>query len=125
MVQRNATKGAMSHKSDDTIQTATGGSFSPRVLEGKGPIAVEFMSYGCAHCRLLEPVLQKVAEMVAPTEKVFRVNIGVEQELSDRYGIQGTPTLIMFLDGNVVGRVEGPRPVVSSVLAEITQPFEP
>jgi hypothetical protein len=33
--------------------------------------------------------------------------------------------LIMFLDGHVVGRVEGPRPVVSSVLAEITQPFEP
>ncbi len=112
------------HRSSDGIQTLTSGSFSSLVVQGKGPIVVEFMSYGCVHCRVIEPVLQQVAEMVKSTEKIFRVNIGVEQELSERYEIEGTPTLIMFLDGNVVGRVEGPSPVVSSVLAEITQPYE-
>ena len=112
-----------SHRSSDRIQTTTSGSFNSQVLDGKGPIAVEFMSYGCGHCRVIEPVLQQVAKLVESSEKMFRVNIGVEQELSERYKIQGTPTLIMFLDGSVVGRVEGPSPEVSSVLAEITQPF--
>ena len=99
-------------------------TFAKLVLEGEGPIAVEFMSYGCAHCQVIEPVLQQVAAMVKSNEKIFRVNIAVEPELAERYEIQGTPTLIMFLDGTEVGRVEGPRPAVSSLLTAVRQPYE-
>ena len=102
----------------------TSSTFTRLVLEAKGPIVVEFMSYGCAHCRAIEPVLEQVAEMVEPQEKIFRVNIAVEQELADSYQIQGTPTLVMFLNQNEVGRVEGPSPTVSSVLTAVTQPYE-
>jgi thioredoxin 1 len=110
--------------SSDRIQTVITSTFKPLVLEGEGPIVVEFMSYGCIHCRTMEPVLQQVAEMVKSKEKIFRVNIAVEQELTDRYQIQGTPTFVMFLNGRQVGRVEGPPPTVPSVLAVVTQPFE-
>jgi len=110
--------------STDRIQTVTTDAFNSEVLEAKGPIAVEFMSYGCAHCRAIEPVLEQVAEMVKPQERIFRVNIAVEQELAGSYQIQGTPTLIMFLNQYEVGRVEGPSPTVSSVLTAVTQPFE-
>ena len=51
-------------------------------------------------------------------------NVAVEQELAGSYQIQGTPTLVMFLNQNEVGRVEGPSPTVSSVLAAVTQPFQ-
>jgi thioredoxin 1 len=108
----------------DSIGTITGSSFSSLVLEAAGPIVVEFMSYGCAHCRALEPILEQVAEKVKSKEKIFRVNTAVEEELSDSYEILGTPTLIMFLNGKEVGRVEGPHPTVSSVLTAVTQPFE-
>jgi len=111
--------------SSDSIGTVTSSTFSSLILEAEGPIAVEFMSYGCAHCRELEPVIEKVAETLKSKEKIFRVNTAVEQELSDRYEIQGTPTLLMFLNGKEVGRVEGPHPTVSSVLTAVTQPFEP
>ena len=110
--------------SRDKIQTVTSGTFTRLVLQAEGPIAVEFMSYGCAHCRAIEPVLEQVAEMVKAEEKIFRVNIAVEQELAGSYQIQGTPTLVMFLNQNEVGRVEGPSPTVSSVLAAVTQPFQ-
>ena len=110
--------------SSDSIATVTGTTFSSLILQAEGPIAVEFMSYGCAHCRALEPVIEKVAEAVKAKEKIFRVNTAVEQELSDRYEILGTPTLIMFLKGKEVGRVEGPHPAVSSVMTAVTQPFE-
>jgi thioredoxin 1 len=108
----------------DNIRTATGSTFNSLVLEGAGPIAVEFMSYGCAHCRAIEPVLQEVAELVRSKEKIFRVNVGVEQELARDYEIQGTPTLIMFLNGSEVGRVEGLSPTTSSALAAVTQAFD-
>lgn len=110
--------------SSDAIQTVTSSTFAALVLEAKGPIVVEFMSYGCSHCQALEPVLQQVAEQVKSKEKIFRVNIAVEQELADSYAIQGTPTLIMFLNGGEVGRDEGPHPTVSTVLTAITRPFE-
>jgi thioredoxin 1 len=111
-------------ESRDKIQTVTSSTFSQLIVKGTGPIVVEFMSYGCAHCRVIEPVLQQVAEMLKPKEKIFRVNIAVEQELAASYAIQGTPTFIMFLNGKQVGSVEGPQPTVSSVLTAVTQPFE-
>ena len=90
----------------DWVQSTTTDTFAKLVLEGEGPIAVEFMSYGCAHCQVIEPVLQQVAAMVKSNEKIFRVNIAVEPELAERYEIQGTPTLIMFSgrDGSWAGR---------------------
>ena len=110
--------------SRDHIQTVTGSTFKPRVLEGKGPIAVEFMSYGCVHCREMEPILQQVAEMVKSKGTIFRVNTADDQELTYSYEIEGTPTLVMFLNGKEVGRAEGPPPKVSSVLTAVTHPFE-
>jgi thioredoxin-like negative regulator of GroEL len=72
------------HGSSDRIRTVTSSTFSSLVLEAQGPIVAEFMSYGCAHCRAIEPVLQQVAEMVKSKETIFRVNVGVEQELADQ-----------------------------------------
>jgi len=105
------------------IQTVSGETFESAVLEAKGPIAVEFMSYGCSHCRAIEPVLQEAAESLKSKEQIVRVNVAVDQELADTYDVRGTPTLVMFLDGQQVGRVEGPHPVLASVLTALTQPF--
>jgi thiol-disulfide isomerase/thioredoxin len=108
----------------EQIPTLTSSTFKPFVLEGKERIAVEFMSYGCTHCRAIEPILQKVAATLQANEKIFRVNVGVERDLASKYAIEGTPTLVMFLNGGEVGRVEGPHPTVASVTAAVTTPFE-
>ena len=110
--------------SQDRIRTVTGGTFEELVLDAEGPVVAEFMSYGCAHCRVMEPILQQVAAMIDPDETFIRINIAVEQQLAASYAVEGTPTLVMFLDGREVARVEGPRPDVSTVLAAVTQPFE-
>ena len=110
-------------KSMDRIQTVTAGTFDRLVLKGQGPIVVEFMSYSCAHCGLTEPGIQQVAEMVEASEKIYRVNVAAERELAELYEIQGTPTLIMFLNGTVVGRDEGPSPVVLDILDVVRQPY--
>jgi thioredoxin 1 len=112
------------HLASDGIQSVSAGTFNSLVLEGEGPIAVEFMSYGCGHCQAIEPILQQVAEMVKSKEKIFRVNVAIEQELAGSYEVESTPTIIMFLNGGEVGRVEGPYPTVSSVMTAVTQPFE-
>jgi thioredoxin 1 len=106
----------------DAISTATAATFERDVLQEKEPVVVEFMSYGCAHCRTLEPVLQRVAEMPEFEKKIFRVNVAVDEGLAKDFEVQGTPTLIMFLNGREVSRAEGPPPTVSGVLSALNQP---
>lgn len=106
------------------IETVTGASFDKLVIEGAGPIAVEFMSYGCVHCREIEPVLQEVAELLVAEVKMYRVNVAVEEELARSFDIEGTPTLIMFKHGVEVGREEGAVPDVSTLQQAIMEPFE-
>jgi thioredoxin 1 len=108
----------------DAIHDVAESTFASLVLAGSGPIVVEFMSYGCSHCRTLEPVIEHVAEELTSRETFFRVNVGMEGELADRYGVTGTPTLVMFRDAREVGRVVGPRPDASSLTLALTQPFE-
>jgi thioredoxin 1 len=118
-----ARKSAQGGPRPDEIRTVTSDTFTSLVIQGEGPIVVEFMSYGCAHCRVMEPILQEVAEMVKPQATIFRVNIAVERELSDSYDIEGTPTLWMFLEGKEVARAERPRPTAAKLLTTITEPF--
>jgi thioredoxin 1 len=112
------------HASRDAIPSLDAAGFDARVLKGRGPIAVEFMSYSCAHCGAMEPVLQQVAESLRARETIFRVNVAIELDLASEYAIEGTPTLVMFLDGQEVGRAEGPDPATATVLAALTAPFE-
>ena len=109
--------------SHDGIPSLDAASFESLVLRGRGPIAVEFMSYSCAYCGATEPVLQQVAETLRSREPIFRVNVAVEVDLASTYEIEGTPTLIMFSEGREVGRSEGPDPDAATVMEAVTAPF--
>ena len=107
----------------DGIPSLDAASFEARVVQGQGPIAVEFMSYSCAYCGAMEPVLQQVAETLRSREQIFRVNVAIEVDLANSYQIEGTPTLIMFSEGREVGRSEGLDPDAATVLQAVTAPF--
>jgi len=92
-------------------------------MQGHGPIAVEFMSYSCAYCGAMEPVLQQVAETLRSRERIFRVNVAIEVDLASAYEIEGTPTLIMFSEGREVARSEGLDPDTATVMEAVTAPF--
>jgi thiol-disulfide isomerase/thioredoxin len=119
----NASSQHARNRPGDGIASLDATDFEARVLQGPGPIAVEFMSYSCAHCAAMEPVLQQVAETLRAREAIYRVNVAVELDLASRYEIEGTPTLIMFSGGQEVGRAEGPDPDAATILAVVTEPF--
>ena len=107
----------------DRIEVVDGASFRTKVLQVEGRIAVEFMSYGCGYCRAMEPALKQVAQMIWPDEKIFRVDITANPDLASEYNVGGTPTFVMFLNGEEVGRSEGPDPDLARVRDAITGPF--
>ena len=107
----------------DRIRPVTEATFSQLVLDGVGPMVVEFMSYGCGFCRAIEPIFQEVAENLHTKQKFFRVNVPVEHELAKTYEVEATPTFVMFLNGVEVGRTEGPHATLANITAIVTQPF--
>lgn len=118
-------KDTIAREAPSPIRDVDGTSFRELVLRGSGAIVVEFMSYGCAHCRALEPVLEEVARSLASQESFFRVNVALDLELANDFRITGTPTLVFFRDGDEVGRVEGPAPTTSLIRKSVTQSFAP
>ena len=120
MDSRTAPAGAAAQ---DFVKQADGGNFDVLVLQADGPVVVEFMSYSCAHCRAVESTLQHVARQLGQGQPFFRVVVAQEADLAMRYGIEGTPTLVMFQHGAEVGRVEGPPTDAAGLLLAVTQPF--
>ena len=87
--------------------TLTDGNFKSEVLESGLPVLVDFWAEWCAPCRMVAPVVEKIAEEYAGKLKVGKVNVDENSETPTRYGIQGIPTLILFKDGKVANQMVG------------------
>jgi len=84
-----------------------GNIFKQEVLESTIPTLVDFWAPWCMPCRMLEPIIEKLAEENQGKLKVCRLNTDENQHIAAQYGIQGIPTLIVFKEGKEVGRTVG------------------
>jgi thioredoxin 1 len=83
------------------------GNFDSEVLKANLPVLVEFFAPWSQPCRVLDPVLQEVAELVRGKVKILKVNADENPELSLWYEIQSIPMLLCFMDGTLRGRIVG------------------
>ena len=82
-------------------------NFQHLVLEEKTTALVDFWSPHCGPCRMLGPILDKVADEVPEGTLVAKVNTDEEGELARKYGVMSIPTIIAFRDGQEVRRHTG------------------
>jgi len=82
-------------------------SFEVDVLQSDRPVLVDFWAAWCAPCRMLAPTVDAVAEKYADNARVVKVNVDDNPSISQRYGIKGIPTLILFKGGKEEERVVG------------------
>jgi thioredoxin 2 len=74
------------------------------------PVVVDFWAPWCAPCRMIDPVLQAMAQDHAGRLKVVKVNIDEHQELARRFQAMSIPLVVGFRDGKEVERVVGALP---------------
>ena len=86
--------------------------FRNEVLDAKGTVLVDFFATWCGPCKMLGPVLEKVADK-HPDVKVVKVDVDQASDLAIRYGVQGVPTMIVFKDGQIVNKAVGYKPSLS------------
>ena len=75
--------------------------------KGSGPILVDFWAEWCGPCRLMAPILDKVAARLKGRARVAKVDVDENQALAAKFGIMSIPTMILFKDGQIVEQLVG------------------
>jgi len=94
----------------DRAVNVSEGEFLEEVLRETIPTAVDFWAPWCGPCKMVSPVLEDIADKHPGKIKVVKVNSDENPGLSQRFGIQGIPTIILFRDGKEVDRLVGAAP---------------
>jgi thioredoxin 1 len=95
----------------DGIKIVTDASFEQDVLRSDGPVLVDFWAPWCGPCRIVAPVLEKVAERYSGRLTVARMNVDENIQTSTRYGIRSIPTIALFVGGEIADGVVGAAPL--------------
>jgi len=91
----------------ELVKEITDSSFEKDVLQFKQPVLVDFWAPWCNPCRKLGPVVEKVAAQHKDVARVVKLNVDDNVSISQRYGIKGIPTLILFRNGKEAERLVG------------------
>lgn len=76
-------------------------------------VLVDFWATWCAPCKMIAPVIEKLADQYEGKISVAKVDVDEQQELAIRYGIQSIPTVILFKDGKIAEKEIGVKPLNS------------
>ena len=91
----------------DFVKDVSDNNFESDVLKSDRPVLVDFWAQWCAPCRMLAPTVEAVAEKYQGSASVVKLNVDDNPAVSQRYGVKGIPTLILFKGQKEVERVVG------------------
>lgn len=102
--------------SENTV-TGTDANFEAEVLQSPTPVLVDFWAAWCGPCRMIAPIVEKIAADFKGKLKVVKVDVDANMASAGRYGIMSIPTLMVFKGGAPVETVIGVVPEAKLVEA--------
>jgi len=94
------------------IINVTEANFDYEVIEfsERAPVVVDFWAEWCVPCKMLDPVLRKLAEERDGEFRLARVNVDENQKLALRFNVRGIPSVKAFREGKIVAEFTGVQP---------------
>ncbi|HNT30380.1 MAG TPA: thioredoxin [bacterium] len=90
--------------------TLTDANFDEEVLKAKEPVLVDFWAPWCGPCRMVGPVIEKLAAEFTGKVKIGKLNVDENQATAQKYGIMSIPTMKFFKNGEVAEEMIGAQP---------------
>lgn len=81
--------------------------FEEIVLQSDRPVLVDFWASWCPPCKMMQPVVEKLAGKVSEWADVYSMNIDRSSSVAALYQVNGVPTFIAFADGQLIDRKTG------------------
>ena len=88
----------------------TEANFNEEVLGSDIPVFVDFYADWCGPCKMMMPVVEKMAEVYDGKIKGGKINSDEENALAAKYGIMSIPSFLIFKNGEVVDSATGAMP---------------
>ena len=85
-------------------------TFQDEVLDSPQPVMVDFTAVWCGPCKMLDPVVEELAEDWADQVKVVKLDVDDNPNLAMQYQVMGVPTLMLFQNGQPSQRITGYQP---------------
>jgi thioredoxin 1 len=92
------------------VKTVSDTNFEQEVTAAAGPVLVDFWAPWCGPCKMIAPIVEKLAERFAGRLTVCKLNTDESPQTPGRLDIHGIPTLIIFKGGKEVERLVGFQP---------------
>jgi thioredoxin 1 len=77
-------------------------SFQKEVLESGKLVVADFWATWCMPCKIMDPILEKLASENEDSLVVAKINVDEEPDLASQFGIMSIPTLLVFHNGEKV-----------------------
>ena len=95
--------------------------FRDEVIESPKPVLVDFYADWCGPCRVVGPIVERLADEYGERLEVRKVDVDESPTLARQYGVRSIPTLVLFKDGRPAETVVGAVP--RSKLAEVVDRY--
>ncbi len=85
-------------------------TFEDVVLKSDKPVVVDFWAVWCGPCRMVAPVMDQLEKKYGDKIVVAKVDVDKEQKYAAEYGVRNIPTILVFQNGEAIGRQVGVAP---------------
>lgn len=102
--------------------TFTDSNFETDVLKSDVPVLVDFWAEWCPPCKLMGPIIEDLANEIDGAKlKIGKLDVDANQASSMKYSVMSIPTMLVFKNGEVAGKIVGAMP--KEVLLEKLAPY--
>ena len=101
----------------------TDAAFEKIVLQSELPVVVDFWAPWCGPCKMVGPILNKLAKELAGKVLIAKVNTDDDSQWAQKYGVQGIPTMLFISKGKIAHRQVGalPEPMLRNAINQFLE----
>ncbi len=88
----------------------TDSTFDEIVLKSEKPVMVDFWAEWCGPCRMVGPIMEELSDDFKDKAVVGKLDVDSNQEFAAKFGVRNIPTVLVFKNGEIVGRQVGVAP---------------